>query len=150
MARQGSGRGLNSTDTLVILANAAEVPVPDYVLLKSTAAQFWPIFTTSRTPNQWREVDLILVGKLCNLEADIRQYGDALAQSTAIVMSKSGPKENPLFGILARLQNEQLSILRSLAMNMPANMAAPHAGQAAKRRALRNTLDEACELLAKG
>ena len=124
------GKGLNSSSVLVgIAASVDDVPIPEFIRLKAEAAPLWPIYSRARARDNWREFDLILLAKICNLEADIRQHQMMLDKTGAIISSRKGtPIENPLLRVIDMLTRQQMSIIRSLSMSTPsgdprANMA---------------------------
>jgi hypothetical protein len=114
------GKGTNSVEYLQELAASRVVPIPAYVHLKEGAETLWPEFAAARAPHQWPAHDLILLGKICNLEADIRKNQELLDRTGPIIKTKRDtPIANPLVQVIAQTQSMQLALLRMLSFGVP-------------------------------
>jgi hypothetical protein len=136
-------RTTNSGDFLKKLAAAPVVPIPDNVDIKLEAAELWPTFAGARAPADWAPHDLILLAKICNLEADIRKQQAVLDQTGYVVETKKGvPVSNPLNFIISELQRRQLSIMRMLSIGSPLTDNRGRANDARRKRDIGNVFDE--------
>jgi hypothetical protein len=93
------------------------VEIPPGINLTADEAALWPQFASARAREDWREFDLILLAKLCKIEANIRRYQEILDKSGPIISNKRGtPIDNPLFRVVDTLQRQQLAIIRCLSL----------------------------------
>lgn len=121
MERREQTPGLNSAAQLMRLASNETVEIPPFINLKPEAAALWPQFSRARPRDHWREFDLILLSKVCNLEADIRKNQEVLDRTGPIIQNKKGtPVANPLVSIIDTLTRQQMAIIRSLSLNQGA------------------------------
>ena len=112
-------KGTHSTGTLLALASDAQntVEIPATVQLTPEEAAFWPIFASARTRADWRPMDLVLLGTVCQLEVSMRKDRKLLAETGSVIRNPNGNRiPNPLIQIIQTKQNQQLSILRALGM----------------------------------
>ena len=116
-----------------LAASPHGVPIPSFVQLAPDAARYWPVFTSARVAQDWRDLDLRLVGTVCTLEAQISEYRRMLTETGPIVMTSKGPRANPLIAIIDTCLREQLAILRMLALSVPSGIASAKHGLKAKQ-----------------
>jgi len=116
--------GKNSVANVVKLVSelSEKVALPEGVILRSDEEMvIWDQFTQARARESWRDFDLIIVAKAVRLEADIRKYQLVLDKSSPIVKNDKGTQVvNPFFSVVANLQSQQSSLMRSLSLNQTA------------------------------
>jgi len=78
----------------------------------------WGQFTRARAPEDWRDVDLVLIAKIVQMEVELRNYKEQLLKSGAIIENKRGTNVvNPLVSLIDTIERRQLSVIRSLGLN---------------------------------
>ena len=127
------------------------IPLPDGVLLRSDEELLiWHQFTRTRTREDWRDFDLLLLAKTVRLEADIRKHQAELDRLGAITTNDRGtPIANPYLSVIDSLQRQQLSIIRSMNMAQTGHDPRTVAVAGKKKQELKGTFNELDDLLAK-
>jgi hypothetical protein len=94
---------------------------------------------------------LIIVAKAVRLEADIRKHQLMLDKSSPIVKNDKGTQiVNPFFSVVANLQSQQSSLMRSLSQNQTAQDPRKMNGQGQeKARLKRVVIDPYDDLIAR-
>lgn len=78
----------------------------------------WEQFTATRSPDSWRDFDLVLLAKTVKIEARIRKHQKELDAMGSIIENQRGtPIENPLFRIIDTLTRQQMAVIRSMSLN---------------------------------
>jgi hypothetical protein len=78
----------------------------------------WEQFTSTRSPDSWRDFDLVLLAKTVKIEARIRKHQKELDAMGSIIENQRGtPIENPLFRIIDTLTRQQMAVIRSMSLN---------------------------------
>jgi hypothetical protein len=78
----------------------------------------WEQFTATRSPDSWRDFDLVLLAKIVKIEARIRKHQKELDAMGSIIENQRGtPIENPLFRIIDTLTRQQMAVIRSMSLN---------------------------------
>lgn len=107
-------------DDLNAFAQAGQtVPVPKGIRLDSEDEQIiWEQFTATRSPDSWRDFDLVLLAKTVKIEARIRKHQAELDRMGSIIKNDRGTQiENPLFRIIDTLTRQQMAVIRSMSLN---------------------------------
>jgi hypothetical protein len=107
-------------DDINTFAQAGQVVSPPKgIVLESEAEEtIWAQFTSTRSPDSWRDFDLVLLAKTVKIEAKIRKYQKDLDARGAIIENQRGtPIENPLFRIIDTLTRQQMAVIRSMSLN---------------------------------
>ena len=82
----------------------------------------WHQFTRARARSDWRDMDLILLAKIVEMEADIRAAQIELDAMGMMVENKRGtPIPNPLLSVFDTLERRQLAVIRSMSLNQTAS-----------------------------
>jgi hypothetical protein len=78
----------------------------------------WQQFTQTRSPDSWRDFDLVLLAKTVKIEARIRKHQKELDAMGSMIENQRGtPIENPLFRIIDTLTRQQMAVIRSMSLN---------------------------------
>lgn len=95
------------------------VSLPRGISLDSEQEEIiWEQFTATRSPDSWRDFDLVLVAKIVKIEARIRLHQKELDSMGSIIKNDRGtPIENPLFRIIDTLTRQQMAVIRSISLN---------------------------------
>lgn len=140
--KKSPGKGLNNSAVLTSMVAANDVPIPPFVCLKAEAAKLWPVYTRARMADDWRDFDLLLLAKLCNLEVDIRRNQAVLDHSKTLIPGPKGmPMEHPLIRVIDLLTRQQLSIMRVLSMSIPTNAPQTKRGHALQAKKFRHVIE---------
>ena len=96
-----------------------DVEVPAGVVLRSDEERvIWSQFTRARARSDWRSMDLLLLGKVVRVEADIRKYQDVLDSEGMVLLNARGTQiVNPLVSVLDTMLRQQLALIRSMSLN---------------------------------
>ena len=115
----------NSTTAVVegFQAATANVPLPQGVILRSDEELIiWDQFTRARAPEDWRDMDLLLLAKVVRMEADIRQHQETLDKTGVLIQNKRGTLvPNPLLSVVDTLERRQMAVIRSMSLNQLAS-----------------------------
>lgn len=149
MSKQRSAGRKSAEQLGALVVDSKRVPVPSFVKLRADAVEFWDVYTSARIANEWRDVDLLTIGKLCNLDAEIAEQTEVLAKTGPVLMVKGKPKANPLIQYLAGLKNQQIQLMRSAAINRPQGDLRTLLGNGLKGKAIQGALSSDDGLLAK-
>ena len=142
MARR-KGQGLNAAGNLRDLMGSDHPAIPEGVKLTEAEAELWPYFARARPRDQWRELDLILLAKIVMLEVDIRRLFEEWRQTGAVIENKRGtPINNPILGAYDLLVRQQLSIIRSLSLNVQPGDPRTNVAAAIKQRTFNAVLED--------
>ena len=119
-----------------------EVQLPYGVELRDAEeAEIWRAFTRARAKEDWRDMDLILLVKVVQLEAEIRKTRQVLDQTGYVTENARGTLvENAHLRVLDTLQRQQLSVIRSMSLNAVDAHPRTIAGNAKKEADARKTL----------
>lgn len=95
------------------------VDVPQGVELRSDEERvIWGQFTRARAREDWRDMDLLLLVKVVQMEADMRKYREQLeAEGITLVNQRGTRVVNPLNSIIDSTQRLQLRIISSISLN---------------------------------
>jgi hypothetical protein len=107
-------------DDLNAFAQASEVIAPPRGITLDTEDEqiIWEQFTATRSPDSWRDFDLVLLAKSVKIEARIRKHQKELDRMGSIIENQRGtPIENPLFRIIDTLTRQQMAVIRSMSLN---------------------------------
>jgi len=89
--------------------------MPDFVPETELARSLWEKFTSARAASQWRDFDLVLLGKIVVLEMDIRQYQAKIdADGPLVIDFRGNEKEHPLIAVVDRLARRQIVLVRNM------------------------------------
>ena len=123
---------------------AAVVSPPPGVELRSDEERvIWDQFTRARAKDDWRDMDLILLGKVVRLEAEIRKLQVMLdAEGYRVENSRGTVVENALVRVLDTLLRQQLSVIRSMSLNTMASDPRTVASQAKSESRARKVLED--------
>lgn len=99
------------------------IQVPDGVVLETEEEKIiWEQFTATRSPDSWRDFDLVLLSKIVKLEVKIREYQKELDEKGPTVTNPRGNSmENPLFRIIDTLTRQQMAVIRAMSLNQTAS-----------------------------
>ena len=116
------GKGTNSVENKIKSieeVNNEPIMPPEGIEFRSEEEEVvWHQFVGARARNDWRDMDLILLYKIVEVEVDIRKYKKRLDDEGAIVENKRGTLvENALFRVLDTLIRQQMTIIRSMSLN---------------------------------
>ena len=100
-------------------------PVPDGIVINDAESQaLWDQYTSARDIDTWRQIDLLLIGKIVHKEMDIRRHKAMLDRTSVLIENKRGTMVvNPLISVIDTYERMQLAIIRSLSLGV-------HAGEA--------------------
>jgi len=107
-------------DDLNSFAQAGQVvALPRGITLDNEQEEIiWEQFTATRSPDSWRDFDLVLLAKIVKIEARIRKHQKELDAMGSIIENQRGtPIENPLFRIIDTLTRQQMAVIRSMSLN---------------------------------
>lgn len=107
-------------DDLNSFAQAGQVVAPPKGITLDNEAEetIWEQFTSTRSPDSWRDFDLVLLAKTVKIEARIRKHQKELDSMGSIIENQRGtPIENPLFRIIDTLTRQQMAVIRSMSLN---------------------------------
>lgn len=106
-----SGQVRNSGDIDRVL------PVPEGPVIDSEAGMtLWRQYTGARAHEHWRDLDLLVLAKMCNLELQIRELTIRLDREGPVIEGSRGPQENPLLRVVDVLEKRHLSYIRLLSL----------------------------------
>ena len=92
-------------------------PPPGVELETEELRTIWDQFTKARLPEDWRDLDLLLLVKAVRFEAKIRECDRLLAQSGMLIKTGKGtPIKNPLIEIADGYLRQQLAIIRTMSL----------------------------------
>lgn len=107
-------------DDLNTFAQAGQVVAPPRGITLDTEDEkiIWEQFTQTRSPDSWRDFDLVLLAKTVKIEARIRKHQKDLDSMGSMIENQRGtPIENPLFRIIDTLTRQQMAVIRSMSLN---------------------------------
>ena len=121
-----------------------DVPPPPGVELRSDEERvIWGQFTRARAKDDWRDMDLILLGKVVRLEAEIRKLqGELDVEGYRVENSRGTVVENALVRVLDTLLRQQLSVIRSMSLNTTPSDPRTVAAQAKSESRARKVLED--------
>jgi hypothetical protein len=92
-------------------------PPPGVELETDELRQIWDQFTRARTPDAWRDLDLLLLVKAVRFEAKIRECDRLLEKSGLLLKSGRGtPIKNPLIEIQDGYLRQMLAVIRTMSL----------------------------------
>ena len=98
------------------------LPPAGFKLCSEKEQMIWNQFTRSRSKEDWRDIDLILLAKTLKMEADIRAVQVELDAVGVMVENKRGTRiPNPLISVIDTLERRQLAVIRSMSLNQTAD-----------------------------
>lgn len=120
------------------------VALPRGITLDSEQEEIiWEQFTSTRSPDSWRDFDLVLLAKIVKIEARIRKHQKELDSMGSIIENQRGtPIENPLFRIIDTLTRQQMAVIRSMSLNQTKSDPRVLNATGAKNAATRAVVDE--------
>jgi hypothetical protein len=96
------------------------IDVPDGVSLQSEQAQLiWAQFTQSRLVEDWTLADLVQLGKVVQMESDMRDLWAEYHDHEIMEDGELNPIRDKLMKHIDPIQKQQLSIIRSMGLNTP-------------------------------
>lgn len=122
---------------------SSTVPLPKGITLDDEQEKIiWEQFTATRSPESWRDFDLVLLAKTVKIEARIRKHQKELDSMGAIIENQRGtPIENPLFRIIDTLTRQQMAVIRSMSLNQTRSDPRTLNATGAKTAAVRDVVD---------
>lgn len=132
-------------DDLNAFSQALEtVALPRGITLDNEQEQIiWEQFTATRSPESWRDFDLVLLAKIVKIEARIRKHQKELDAMGSIIENQRGtPIENPLFRIIDTLTRQQMAVIRSMSLNQTKSDPRVLNATGGKVKAARETLND--------
>lgn len=124
-------------------AHEVVAPPPGVKLRSEEERVIWDQFTRARAKDDWRDMDLILLGKVVRAEAQINALQEDLDQEGYILVNARGTQiENPLVRTIDTLQRQQLAIIRSMSLNTTTADPRTVANQAKAESRARKVLEE--------
>lgn len=132
-------------DDLNAFAQAGQVvAVPKGITLDSEEEQIiWEQFTATRSPDSWRDFDLVLLAKTVKIEARIRKHQKELDSMGSIIYNQRGTQiENPLFRIIDTLTRQQMAVIRSMSLNQTKSDPRVLNATGAKVKAAKGAIDD--------
>lgn len=97
----------------------------------------WAIFTRARVPDDWRDLDLVNLFKVVQMEFAIREQTRLLESEGFVLPGARGDMvKNPRLGILRSLQTLQLQLLRALKVHAVPDSPSSMASRAREARLL--------------
>jgi Phage terminase, small subunit. len=121
----------------------ADVKVPAAVMLQCEEEKtLWSQFTRARAPEDWREMDLILLAKVVKMEAELRRYRAQVDIEGVTVENARGTMVvNPLLNLIDTTERRQLAVVRSLGLNQQHSDPRTLNAGSSKVRAAKDALD---------
>lgn len=145
--------GLNSSSNIVRMASEVSdrILLPAGVILRNEDEMvIWDQFTRTRTREEWRDFDLLIVAKAVRLEADLRGYQNDLDGAGAIVINERGtPIVNPLLTVIDSLQRQQLALIRSISLTQTAKDPRTMNGHGKEQSKIRGAINSMSDLISK-
>jgi hypothetical protein len=124
-------------------AHQVIAPPPGVRLRSDEERVIWDQFTRARAKDDWRDMDLILLGKIVRTEATMNELQEALDRQGYILANPRGTQiENPLVRTIDTLQRQQLAIIRSMSLNTTATDPRTKANQAKTEADARKALED--------
>lgn len=103
----------------------------------------WGQFTRARAKDDWRDMDLILLGKVVRLEAEIRKLQAELdVEGYRVENGRGTVVENALVRVLDTLLRQQLSVIRSMSLNTTPSDPRTVASQAKSESRARKVIEQ--------
>jgi hypothetical protein len=96
------------------------LPPPDGVVFDTDQEMvLWRQYSSARSLESWREMDLLLLTKLVKLEVRILNAEEMIASEGAVIENNRGTVvENAWLRVLDTYQRQQLAIIRSLSLGV--------------------------------
>ena len=92
-------------------------PPPGVELETDELRQIWDQFTRARTPEDWRDLDLLLLVKAVRFEAKIRELETVIQAEGMIIASPKGtPMKHPAIEIQDGYLRQMLAVIRSMSL----------------------------------
>ena len=113
--------GNSVTGALKHFSNAqTPIPLPDVVEFSSQMeVDLWQYITQTRSRDDWRYVDLMMIWKWVKMECELLKQQEELDKEGVVVEgARGGPIENPRVRIMHLYEQRQLSIFRALSLNI--------------------------------
>ena len=98
--------------------NPEAIELPEGLTLRTKGEEvIWHQFTKQRAQSDWKPMDLSLLHKIVELEADLRKHKKRLDKE-GVTLDIDGGKtySNPLNVIIDTLMKQQLSLVRALSL----------------------------------
>ncbi|MCU7837080.1 MAG: hypothetical protein KZQ83_17775 [gamma proteobacterium symbiont of Taylorina sp.] len=113
----------DSTSEMVKSKSNTVVAVPQGIDLTTEEERIlWRQFTSARS--NWRDFDLLQIGKMVKIEIEIRQIQSIIAEQGFIVENAKGVNvQNPLIAVEDTKQRMQLAIIGKLSLGVSAKNA---------------------------
>lgn len=92
------------------------VPIPDYISLTDSEADFWDRIVMSRVADDWTMADLELVAELCRSRALEKRVRDELDQGALMLAGKP----HPLLAEASRCSGVSMKLVTALRLKTPA------------------------------
>ena len=141
--KKRSGQGLNSAVVVRNILAAKKPPIPDFVPETELARSLWEKFTSARAASQWRDFDLVLLGKMVMLEMDIRQYQEKInADGPLVIDFRGNEKEHPLIAVVDRLARRQIVLVRNMQLTGGQGDPRTQVAHARKEKALQGAVSD--------
>jgi len=101
------------------------LPLPQGVnLCTEEELILWVQYTGARAPDAWRELELLMVGRLVKIEMHLRELEALIEEEGYFVTNQRGTQiANPSVAVQASYQRQQLSILSSLSLGVSSEKA---------------------------
>ena len=150
-AKRSKDNSNSATAALQQFSNAqTTIPLPEPVEFTSEIEiQLWEYVTASRSYDDWRDVDLMMLWKWVKLECELLAQQSLLDTEGVVVEgARGGPIENPRVRIMHLYEQRQLSIFRALGLNITKADSRTVKKHAAGEQKARRVLSAADSLLA--
>ena len=118
-------------------------PPPGVHLRSDEERTIWDQFTRARAKDDWRDMDLILLGKVVRLEAELRKLEAMIdAEGYRVENSRGTVVENALVRVIDTRLRQQLAVIRSMSLNTTTSDPRTVANQAKAESRARQVLEE--------
>lgn len=118
-------------------------PPPGVHLRSDEERTIWDQFTRARAKDDWRDMDLLLLGKVVRLEAELRKLQATIdVEGYRVENSRGTVVENALVRVIDTLLRQQLAVIRSMSLNTTTSDPRTVANQAKAESRARKVLEE--------
>ena len=91
-------------------------------LRREAELTIWHQFSRALARSHWRDMDVILLEKTVQIDADIRAAQIELDAMGMMIENKRGtPIPNPFLSVIDTLERRQLAVIRSMSLNQTAS-----------------------------
>ncbi len=124
MSRKPQRHGNNTLSQQAQWAQGAGIPEPPEgeSLQSDEERTLWAQYTSTRTMQDWRPIDLLVLAKIVRFEVQMREEERQIEREGTVVYNQRGtPIQNPRFNVLTTLQKQWMQLIKSLGLTQTAS-----------------------------